>query len=188
MWHINKMASCCSVKILRRENCNMKKKSKYIAAAALSLAMAGSCVIGAYAWSTSTWATAAPSGYAGEWADSSVDKTVTTSSSPAKGSNVYTYFKNYKKLPNGFVSNNGRTLEVWAMEDDPGSGDEHFKTYAGKFSGVTVTDFVLVRTDISGMIEPTYDLELYTRQRVGKISGDTVTKHGSLYSFYFSAD
>lgn len=165
----------------------MKLSKKLIAIVMTFVATISISTLNAYAFDISTYATAAPSGSTGEWVSSAVDKSVTASTSDANGANIYFYYKpkTLKSLSSLFKANSGRTLEIWAMEDDP-TGDDHFKTYSGTFSGRTLTKIQLKKTNISGSIEPNANVELYVKQRVGKINGDKTSKYSSLYSFYWT--
>ena len=143
--------------------------------------------LNAYAWAESTYATKAPNGVTGEWAKSETDNTVTTPTSDAKGSDIKCYYKpaTLKSLPSSFKASNDRALEIWAMEDDP-TGDDHFKTYSGKFSGRSLTKITLTKTNISGSVEPNASVELYIKQNVHAINGDGSKNYTSLFSFYWS--
>lgn len=162
------------------------KASKKILAAVLALVVIAMYPISSYAYSISTYATAAPGGTTGEWANSNVDTSITTLTSDALGSSIELYAKTatFKSLSTSFVANNGRSYEIYAMEDDP-TGDDHYKTYRGIFNGRAFDTIELVKTNIPGSVEPTASVELYTKHRVGKITGDKSSKYTSLFSYYY---
>lgn len=163
----------------------MKATKKFVAAL-LALVVMAMCSISSYAYFISTYATAAPGGTTGEWASSSVDTSITTPTADALGSSIGLYAKTstFKSLSTSFVANDGRSYEIYAMEDDP-TGDDHYKTYRGIFSGRTFDTIELVKTNISGSVEPTASVELYTKHRVGKITGDKSSTYTSLFSYYY---
>lgn len=159
---------------------------KKFVAAVLTLIIMSMCSISTYAYFISTYSTAAPGGKTGEWANSTVDTSITTPTSDALGSSIglYANTDSFKSLSTSFVGNNGRTYEIYAMEDDP-TGDEHYKTYRGIFSGRVLNTIELVKTNISGSVEPNANVELYTKHRVGKITGDKSSTYTSLFSYYY---
>lgn len=165
------------------------KYTKKALAILMAFAIISVCTITSYAYMISQYATAAPAGITGEWVDSAVDTDIATPTSEARGDSINMRIKSgtLKSLSTSFASNNGRTLEIWAMEDDPGNVnyDEHFKTYKGEFTGRALTNVTRVNIDIPGSVESHASVELYLRQRVGKINGDTTSNYKTLYSFYF---
>ncbi len=164
------------------------KVSKKFVVAILTLIIMSMCSISTYAFFISTYATAAPGGKTGEWASSSVDKSITTPTSNASGSSIGLYAKtdSFKSLSSSFVGNSGRSYEIYAMEDDP-AGDDHYKTYKGIFNGRALNTIELVKTNISGSVEPNANVELYTKHRVGKITGDKTSTYTTLFSYYYQA-
>lgn len=164
----------------------MKKRSKIILSLLLLVCLSSSVLVQANAgWSWN--AMKGPGGTVNEWVNSVVDKTLTTSTSEAKGSEIRTYFKNYQTLPSAYKANNERVLTIKAMEDDP-AGDDHFKSYKGEFNGRAVCNFEVTGKHITGSVEGNRYIELYLKQNLEKVKGDGATTYTTLYSFYFATD
>lgn len=164
----------------------MKKRSKIILSLLLLVCLSSSVLVQANAgWSWN--AMKGPGGTSGEWVNSVVDKTLTTSTGDANGSEIRTYFENYKTLPSGFKSSSERLIKIKAFEDDP-TGDDHFKTYTADFNGRTINKFIKIEKHITGSVEGNRYIELYLSQNLYPVKGDAVTAYTTLYSFYFATD
>lgn len=132
--------------------------------------------------------TNAPSVKLGQWV-AGPKYSLKGSEATAKGTNCYTYFQNYKSLPESF-GNDFRGLEVYLMEDDLWNDDDSIKLYTGKFSGRKLSEIYLSDTYISGDVEDAGDptVELYIRLKVYKGSNfndpmDVYT--GSLFQYSY---
>lgn len=157
---------------------------------ALFLAIVLTCLpyATAFAYTFEQYAYEAPGGTVDTWVSSEA-RDMVASTSTVKGTDVGFYYKpsTLKTLPEGFYASEQRSFELILMEEDVFTDDE-VKEYTGTFEGrkLASIDFVRVLTEES--IEATYGVELYIKQRVGKISGDSVTAYTTLFSYYFGAD
>ena len=87
-------------------------------------------------------------------------------------------FKSVLSLSNDYVSNSNRVVWMYLKEDDADPNeDDYVKTYKATFSGRSIKDIILYRTDTAGNIDSKYDStgELYVEAEMTKFSGDRVT-------------
>lgn len=167
----------------------MKKKAKTILSITMTLILMLSLYINTYALYLESTAHKAPNGTAGQWVSDDHVWNTNTASSPAKAEDIYFYYKEstLKSLPSGFVSSNNRAFKLYVMEDDV-SDDEYVKYYTGTFTGPYLSRITFDHIVASSSIEINSGVELYIKQFVGTIAGDTSTSYTSLYSYYFGVE
>lgn len=96
---------------------------------------------------------------------------LSSSSSPAQGSNTFTYFSDLGTLQTNFISSNLRGGDLWLNEDDILFNDD-VKFYSLHFSGRTISSIDYVSTLTSGSIEPDANAELFIDFWITKLTGD----------------
>lgn len=92
--------------------------------------------------------------------------------------NTYTYFKDYSSLSSDFASNNDRRVTIQLWEDDVFSNDL-LKTYTGKFSGRTLSEINLTKTNWTDTnVEPAGDhcAELFIKYKVDAVNSDKISE------------
>lgn len=167
----------------------MKKNVKIILSITMVLILMFSLYVNTYAVYFEPFAHEAPDGTAGNWVNDDHIWNTGTASSPALAEDVYFYYKEstLKSLPSGFAASGDREFKLYVMEDDV-SDDDYVKYYTGTFNGPYLTRITFDHIVASSSIEINGGVELYIRQFVGTIAGDTKTSYTTLYSYYFGVE
>lgn len=113
-----------------------------------------------------------------------------TTSAPVIAKNVGVTFYYFGNLREGVsVANNNRKLHGTLYEDDALNSDDTVKYYLGSFSGLYLSGVVIdgYANSETTAIEADSDdrAELYLKYSVDKISGDTSSSNGTLFSYDF---
>ena len=146
--------------------------------------------INSFAYYTELYAHQAPGGTAGQWVSDTNIVNISASSSPVYAGMVDFYYKSatLKSLPSSFVNDSTREFVMYLMEDDIGDNDDYVKYYTGTFTGRTLSKIEYEYKCTDDSIEAMSGVELYIKQRVSTISGDTSTNYTTLFSFYYGIE
>lgn len=169
----------------------MKKKfiSK-IAALLLVMIFCCSYSLTASAYYIETNAHYAPGGTTNSWVSSADTSKMTASSSPVTPDNVYFYYKSdtLRSLPEKFVASSDRKIQIYLMEKDTISDDDYAKYYEGTFNGRYIKEIKYKNVMSNDDLEVGRSVELYIKQYVTRVTGDTQTTYTSLFSYYCGID
>lgn len=161
----------------------MKKISKKIFGIVMAISLVTVCCITASA--TGSGYIKAPASTVDKFTNSNAYACYSESKT-APLSTTYTYFDEYKSLSTDFKSNNNRIVEIQLWEDDF-VGNDHLKTYKGKFEGRTLYEINLTKTNWTDKyIEGEGDnaAELFIKYKVDSVDGDdTKSVSSGLFKF-----
>ncbi len=166
------------------------KKIKTITSIMLIVVLVFAFNTTSFAYYYESFAHEAPGGTTGQWVSDTNVSSLSATSKPVYPNMVGFYYKpsTLKSLPPSFASNNDRSFFMYLMEDDIGNNDDYVKYYTGKFTGRTLNSITYSHACTSDSIEAARGVELYIKQYVGTVSGDTSKKYTTLFSFYYGID